>query len=156
VDINLPGMSGIECIERLKRLAPKIEVLMLTTYMDSDLIFNSLRAGANGYVLKNAPPAELIRAIKQVRAGGAPMSMQIARKVVEYFSQGGRPEMGVEKLTDREEAVLALLAQGFHYKEISENTGVSLAAVKKRLHRVYEKLQVQTRTEATIKFLQGG
>ncbi|HXJ75506.1 MAG TPA: response regulator transcription factor, partial [Candidatus Dormibacteraeota bacterium] len=142
--------------ERLKRLAPKIEVLMLTTYMDSDLIFNSLRAGAKGYVLKNAPPAELIRAIEQVRAGGAPMSMQIARKVVEYFSRVGRPRTGVETLTDREEAVLALLAQGFHYREISENIGVSLAAVKKRLHRVYEKLQVQTRTEATVKFLQGG
>jgi DNA-binding NarL/FixJ family response regulator len=156
VDINLPGMSGIECTERLKRLAPKTEVLMLTTYMDSDLIFDSLRAGAKGYVLKNAPPSELIQAIEQVRAGGAPMSMQIARKVVEHFSRVGRPRTGVETLTDREEAVLALLAQGFHYREISENIGVSLAAVKKRLHRVYEKLQVQTRTEATVKFLQGG
>jgi len=156
VDINLPGMSGIDCVRRLKELVPGMEVLMLTTYMDSDLIFNSLRAGAKGYVLKNVPPAELIQAIEQVHAGGAPMSMQIARKVVEYFFQANQPAPGVEKLTEREQEVLALLAQGFHYKEISDRIGVSLAAVKKRIHRIYEKLHVQTRTEATLKFLRRG
>ena len=153
VDINLPGMSGIECVASLKARAPEIQVLMLTTYMDTDLIFNSLRAGAKGYVLKKVPPSELIQAIEQVHAGGAPMSMQIARKVVDYFAQAEKPSSDMEQLTDRELEVLTLLAQGCFYKEISEKLGITLAAVKKRLHRVYEKLHVQSRTEATVKFL---
>src|SRR6185295_15348094 len=124
VDINLPGMSGIECVAKLRDAAPEVQVLMLTTYHDSDLIFNSLRAGARGYVLKNVPPIELIQAIEQVHAGGAPMSMQIARKVVDYFGRRDQPASEVEKLTDREHEVLSLLAQGCFYKEISDRLGI--------------------------------
>ena len=152
MDINLPGMSGIECVARLKDQAPDVRVLMLTTYEDSHLIFNSLRAGASGYVLKNSPPAELIQAIKQVYEGGAPMSMGIARKVVAFFRQLPEPASDVGRLSDREEAVLALLAKGYLYKEIAGKLGISLNTVRTYLKRIYEKLHVQSRTEAVMKF----
>ena len=153
VDINLPGMSGIECVAQLKRLHPKLQVLMLTTYEESDLIFNSLRAGANGYLLKNMPAEELVQAVKQVHAGGAPMSMQIARKVVAHFHQvkQGRGDMG--ELTNRENEILRLLAKGCLYKEIADQLGISLSTVRAHLHTVYEKLHVQSRTEAVVKYL---
>src|SRR5882757_10050621 len=96
-----PGMSGIECVARLKQRLPKLQVLMLTTYEESDLIFDSLRSGASGYLLKNMPPAELIQAVEQVHIGGAPMSMQIARKVVNHFQRIKQPSSDVEKLTKR-------------------------------------------------------
>src|SRR5262245_7231492 len=102
MDINLPGMSGIECVSRLKQRLPKLQVLMLTTYEESDLIFDSLRNGASGYLLKNMPPAELIQAVEQVHSGGAPMSMQIARKVVSHFQQIRQPASDVERLTKRD------------------------------------------------------
>jgi len=155
VDINLPGMSGIECVAKLKVQLPKLQVLMLTTYEDRDMIFNSLRAGAKGYLLKNMPATELTQAIEQIHAGGAPMSMQIARKVVDYFDQLPRPAAAMEKLTKREQEILALLAQGFLYKEINEKLGISLYTVKAHLHTIYEKLHVQSRTEAVVKFLGG-
>jgi len=153
VDINLPGMSGIECVAKLKQLMPKLQVLMITTYEESELIFNSLRAGANGYLLKNAPAAELIQAVEQIQAGGAPMSLQIARKVTDYFHRIQHPGSDMETLSKREEEVLALLAKGFLYKEIGDTLGVSLNTVRTYIHRIYEKLHVQSRTEATIKFL---
>ena len=152
VDINLPGMSGIECVAKLKARMPELRVLMLTTYEDSHLIFNSLRAGASGYVLKNRPPLELIQAIAQVYEGGAPMSMRVARKVVAFFRQLPEPAREVAQLSEREEAVLALLAQGFLYKEIAAKLGISLNTVRTYLKRVYEKLHVQSRTEAVAKF----
>jgi DNA-binding NarL/FixJ family response regulator len=152
VDINLPGISGIECVAKLKAQIPDLRVLMLTTYEDGHLIFNSLRAGASGYVLKNRPPAELIEAIEQVYEGGAPMSMGVARKVVAYFRQLPKPVSEIEKLSDREEAVLALLAQGYLYKEIAEKLGISLNTVRTYLKRIYQKLHVQSRTEAVAKF----
>jgi DNA-binding NarL/FixJ family response regulator len=153
VDINLPGMNGIECVARLKLLLPSLQVLMLTTYEDSELIFNSLRAGAGGYLLKKLMPTELIQAIEQVHEGGAPMSMLIARKVVDHFHRIQRPASAVETLSTREHEVLALLAKGFLYKEIGEALGISLGSVRTYLQRIYEKLQVQSRTEATVKFL---
>jgi DNA-binding NarL/FixJ family response regulator len=152
VDINLPGMSGIECVAKLKALLPSLHVLMLTMYEESDLIFDSLRAGANGYLLKNMPPDELLHAFEQVQAGGAPMSMQIARKVVRYF-QAQRSEPEVEKLSPREYEVLALLAKGCLYKEIADRLGITLGTVRTYQRRIYEKLHVQSRTEATVKFL---
>jgi DNA-binding NarL/FixJ family response regulator len=152
VDINLPGMSGIECVTRLKTQMPELKVLMLTTYEDSFLIFNSLRAGASGYILKNRPPDELMEAIKQVYEGGAPMSMRVARKVIAYFRH--IPELVPEEaqLSEREESVLELLAQGCLYKEIADHLGISLNTVRTYLKRIYQKLQVKSRTEAVAKF----
>jgi DNA-binding NarL/FixJ family response regulator len=156
MDINLPGMSGIECVARLKEKAPKTQVLMLTTYEEGDLIFESLRAGANGYLLKNMPPRELVNAVEQVHAGGSPMSMHIARKVVSHFQQIKQPSSEMEKLTKRELEILALLAKGFLYKEIADQLGISLSTVRAHLHTVYEKLHVQSRTEAVVKYLGKG
>ena len=153
MDINLPGMSGIECVARLKQRVPKAQVLMLTTYDESDLIFESLRAGAHGYLLKNMAPAELVQAVEQVHGGGSPMSMHIARKVVNHFQQIKQPSSEVEKLTKREQEILALLAKGYLYKEIADQLGISLSTVRAHLHTVYEKLHVQSRTQAVVKFL---
>ena len=152
VDIQLPGMDGIECVARLKRALPGMQVLMLTRYERSELIFNSIRAGASGYLLKNAPPAELVQAIEQVHAGGAPMTMPIARKVIEHFRKADRPSSDVEKLTPREHEVLVLLAKGYLYKEISDQLGVSINTLRNHLRAIYEKLHVHSRTEATMKF----
>jgi len=153
VDINLPGMSGIECVAQLKRLLPKLQVLMLTTYEESDLIFDSLRAGANGYLLKNMPADELLQAVKQVHAGGAPMSMQIARKVVAHFHQARQAPGDMVQLTVRENEILRLLAKGCLYKEIADQLGIGMSTVRTHIHSVYEKLHVQTRTEAVVRFL---
>ena len=152
VDINLPGMSGIECVARLKAQAPQMQFLMLTTYEETELIFNSLRAGARGYVLKKMVPTELLTAIEQVHAGGAPMSMQIARKVVDHFNVIGQTASDVETLTQREQEVLTLLAKGFLYKEISDKLGISMSTVRTYLQRAHEKLHVTSRTEAAAKF----
>jgi DNA-binding NarL/FixJ family response regulator len=153
VDINLPGISGIDCTAKLKADLPELQVLMLTAYEDSDLIFASLRAGASGYLLKRMVPTELIRSIEQVRLGGAPMSMRVARKVVDHFHQIRQPASDVEKLSKREQEVITLLAKGYFYREISDSLGISLGSVRTYLQRIYEKLHVQTRTEATVKFL---
>ena len=152
VDVNLPGMDGIECVAKLKLALPKLQVLMLTRYEQSDLIFNSIRAGASGYLMKNIAPAELVQAIEQVHGGGAPMSMQIARKVVDHFRQIQKPASDVEKLTVREQEILELLSKGYYYKEIGETLGISLNTVRTHLQHIYEKLHVQSRTEAVLKF----
>ena len=153
VDINLPGMNGIECVARLKALMPPLQILMLTTYAETDLIFNSLRAGASGYLLKNRPAAELIQAVEQVHAGGAPMTMQIARKLVDHFHQTRQSASDLENLTKREQEILALLSKGFLYKEISDNLGIGITTVRTHLKHIYEKLHVQSRTEAAVKFM---
>ena len=155
VDINLPGMSGIECVARLKTSMPELSVLMLTTYEETDLIFDSLRAGANGYLLKNMRPEDLIEALEDVHAGGAPMSMQIARKVVQYFHQA-RGAAELDKLSPREFEVLSLIAKGCLYKQIADQLGITLGTVRTHQRRIYEKLHVQSRTEATVKFLGRG
>ena len=153
VDINLPGISGIECVAKLKAKNSELRVLMLTTYEESDLIFNSLRAGASGYLLKEMAPAELIQAVEQVHSGGAPMSMQVARKVVEHFHQFRQPASEVEKLSPREQEILALLAKGYRYKEMVDMLGISLSTVRTHLKHIYEKLHVQSRTEAAVKYM---
>lgn len=153
VDINLPGMNGIECTGQLKTAYPALQVLMLTAYEDSDLIFSSLRAGASGYLLKRMVPTELIPSIEQVHLGGAPMSMRVARKVVDHFHQIRQSASEVEKLSKREQEVITLLAKGYIYREIGDALGISLGSVRTYLQRIYEKLHVQTRTEATVKFL---
>ena len=153
MDISLPGMSGIQCVGQLKAKLPKVQILMLTTYEDTKLIFESLRAGAAGYLLKNMPTSELVQAVENVSKGGSPMSMSIARKVVDHFRQFTEPSSEVEKLTVREQEILGLLAQGFLYKEIADQLQISPGTVKVHLHTVYEKLHVSSRTEAVIKFL---
>ena len=155
VDINLPGISGIECVQQLKEKMPSLQILMLTAYEESDLIFNSLRAGASGYLLKKTASTELIPAIEQLRAGGAPMSIQIARKVVDHFHKIQRPASDVEKLTQREHEVLTLLANGSLYKEISDRLNISLGTVKVHVQHIYEKLHVQSRMQAVNKMREG-
>ncbi len=150
MDINLPGMNGIQCVARLKKHLPDTQVLMLTTYDDGDLIFDSLRAGANGYLLKNMPQQELVQAVQQVHAGGAPMSLQIARKVINHFHKA-KPASEMEQLTARELEILRLLAKGFMYKEIAEQLAISMSTVRTHISAVYEKLHVHSRTEAAMK-----
>jgi len=151
MDINLTGMNGIQCVARLKEKMPATQVLMLTTYDDGDLIFDSLRAGANGYLLKNMPQEELVQALQQVQAGGAPMSLQIARKVINYFHHTGKPSQKLQQLTPRELEILKLLAKGYLYKEIADRLGVSMSTVRTHISAVYEKLHVHSRTEAVMK-----
>jgi DNA-binding NarL/FixJ family response regulator len=153
MDINLPGMNGIECVGQLKAKVPKLQILMLTTYEDSKLIFDSLRVGASGYLLKNMPPAEVVQAVEQVSVGGSPMSMAIARKVVNYFQQIKQAPAELDLLSKREQEILALLAKGYLYKEIADQLGITPGTVRVHLHTVYEKLHVSSRTEAVIKFL---
>ena len=129
MDINLPGMNGIQCVARLKKHLPGAQVLMLTTYDDGDLIFDSLRAGANGYLLKNMPQAEMVQAVQQVHAGGAPMSLQIARKVINHFHKA-KPASELEQLTARELEILRLLAKGHMYKEIADQLVISMRTVR--------------------------
>jgi DNA-binding NarL/FixJ family response regulator len=155
VDINLPVMSGIDCVRKLKIPFPALKVLMLTTYEESELIFDSLRAGASGYLLKKMAATELLPAIEQVHAGGAPMTMQVARKVVDHFHKIQQTASEMQRLTPREQETLALLAKGFLYKEIGDKLSVSVNTVKRHLHAIYEKLHVQSRTEATAKYLNG-
>jgi DNA-binding NarL/FixJ family response regulator len=151
VDIHLPGMDGIECVARLKKVLPNLQILMLTRYEQSDLIFNSIRAGASGYLLKSAPPAELILSVELVHAGGAPMSMQIARKVAGHFRKITKPSSEVEKLTPREQELVEMLSKGYSYKELSTKLGISINTVRTHLQHVYEKLHVQSRTQAVLK-----
>jgi DNA-binding NarL/FixJ family response regulator len=154
MDINMPGMNGIECVTRLKQRMPKTHILMLTTYDESDLIFDSLRAGANGYMLKNTPREELVRAVEQVYAGGSPMSLKIARKVINFFHQNKKASAELEQLTPREQEILRLLAKGHLYKEIADHLGISMSTVRSHITAVYEKLHVHSRTEAAMKLVE--
>jgi len=153
MDINLPGMNGVECVRQLKQHAPQTLVLMLTAYEDTENIFNALAAGAAGYLLKRSKSVELLDAIREVMRGGSPMSTHIARKVVQSFLKTGPSPEPTENLSPREQEVLDCLSQGFLYKEIAEKIGVSYETVHTYVRRIYEKLQVRTRTEAVAKFL---
>ena len=153
MDINLPGMNGVECVRRLKQLLPQIQVVMLTVYEDTDSIFNALAAGASGYLLKRTKSAELLEAIRDVVKGGSPMTAHIARKVVLSFQRSPASAAPTADLSPREKEVLDCLAQGFLYKEIAEKLGISYETVHTYIRRIYEKLQVRTRTEAVAKFL---
>ncbi len=153
MDINLPAMNGVECVRRLKQLVPQTQVVMLTVYEDTDNIFNALAAGAAGYLLKRTKSAELLEAIREVHRGGSPMTTHIARKVTQSFQRAGPSAQPTENLSDREQEVLDCLSQGFLYKEIAEKLGISYETVHTYIRRIYEKLQVRTRTEAVAKFL---
>jgi len=155
MDINLPGMSGIDATARLKQFLPEIKVVMVTVYRDHDKIFAALKAGACGYLLKRSNPAEIRQAIHDVRTGGAPMSPEIARRVVEAFHQSPRTEPGLledVKLSKRETEILELLCEGLANKEIADRLNISVETVRVHLKHVYEKLHVRSRTEAAMKF----
>lgn len=152
MDIQLPNLSGIECTARLKQLLPAVQIIMVTVYEDTDRIFNALRAGACGYLLKRCTPEELLAAVREVRQGGAPMSREIARKVIGSFQAPVASAAEVEELSPREREILELLAQGFSNKEIAARVGVGDGTVRWHLRHVYEKLHVRSRTEAALKF----
>jgi DNA-binding NarL/FixJ family response regulator len=153
MDINLPGVSGIEAVRRLKLLLPKTQFIMSTVYKDSDAIFSALMAGANGYLLKQTPPKELLTALRDVCAGGTPMTSQIARKIVEAFRQARTPVGETEGLSAREQEVLELLSQGCLYKEIADILKISYRTVSTHIEHIYEKLHVHSRTQAVAKHL---
>ncbi len=155
MDINLPGLDGVECVRRLKQVLPRTQFMMLTVYEDNDRLFRSLLAGATGYLLKRASPAEIVQAIHDLYAGGSPMTPQIARRVVQHYQETRalNPAREIEGLTEHQRAFLDQLAQGYRYKEIADNLGISMDAVRSYVRRIYEKLHVHSRTEAVVKYL---
>jgi len=153
MDINLPGMSGIECVRRLKAKMPKLQVLILTMYEDDEKVFQSLVAGASGYLVKRTSPSELLNAIQEVHSGASPMSGKIARTVVEYFHKQQNTAEQHEPLSRREEEILGLLAKGYRYKEIADTLSISFETVRSHLKNIYDKLHVRSRTEAVVKYL---
>jgi DNA-binding NarL/FixJ family response regulator len=153
MDINLPDTKGFDCVRRLKAACPKVQFLMLTVYEDSDSLFNSLRAGASGYLLKRTASTRLIEAIRDVHEGGAPMSPQLARRVVQYFSQPAESASELSTLTPGERDFLDQLAGGYAYKEIADRMKISIDTVRSYVRTVYEKLHVHSRTEAVVKYL---
>jgi DNA-binding NarL/FixJ family response regulator len=152
VDIHLPKTSGIDCVASLKLLCPHTQFIMCTSLEDSETIFNALKAGANGYIVKSTPPSKLLEAISEVHQGGSPMSSQIARKVVGSFQQSTSPQNTVfQTLSKREQEILSLLSKGFRYKEIAQRLFVSIETIRTHVRNIYEKLQVNSRTEALNK-----
>ena len=152
MDINLPGMDGVECVRKLHLLNPAIRIVMLTVYEKPDHIFNALTAGAVGYLLKQKPSGDLLNAIRDAHHGGAPMSSQIARKVVQFF-QNNSSDSGAEALSARELEVLDLLAKGHLIKEIADQLNISFGTVRTYIRRIYEKLHVHSRAQAVAKYL---
>lgn len=152
-DINLPGKNGIECVSDLKKRLPGTQFIMLTMYDNNELVFEALKKGATGYLLKRTPPAILLESIKEVHKGGSPMSMEIARMVVTSFDNSPNQEIKKANLTERETEVLEYLAKGMRYKEIADALFINLETVRTHLRKIYEKLQVRSATEAVIKYL---
>jgi DNA-binding NarL/FixJ family response regulator len=154
MDIHLPGESGIACTARLKEKLPGVQVIIVTVYRDHELIFQALQAGACGYLLKRSSPEELLKAISEVRSGGAPMTGEIARMLVEAFQKKtGNPATADEELTQREDEILVFLAEGMSNKEIADQVKISYDTVRAHLRHIYEKLHVRGRTEAVRKYL---
>ena len=154
MDINMAGMNGIECVKKLKGLVPEMQIVMLTVYEDTEQIFKALSAGASGYMLKRLTPAKLLEAIKEVQAGGSPMSSSIARKVVASFQKARPADEKQTRLSSREQMVLDCLAKGLTYKQTADQLGISIDTIRTYVRRIYEKLHVQSRTEAVAKYLQ--
>jgi DNA-binding NarL/FixJ family response regulator len=151
MDIDLPGMNGIEAIRKLKEQCTTTLYMMLTVYEDDDKIFNSLKAGASGYMLKKTPPIQLVEALKDLASGGSPMNTQIARKVVASFQQTEKKLTNTEELTKREIELLELLSKGFRYKEIADKLFISQDTVRTHIRNIYIKLQVNSKIEAINK-----
>lgn len=153
MDINLPGKNGIQCVRELKQLAPQVQTMMLTVYENSDRIFDALAAGACGYMLKSTPPEKLLEAIEEIQSGGSPMSSHIARKVVQAFQPAARSTPLIEQLSPREQQVLDLLSKGCAYKQIAGEMNLSMGTIRTYIRRIYEKLHVNCRTDAVVKYL---
>jgi len=153
MDIHMTGMSGIECVRRLKAILPDLQIVMLTVYEDTEQIFKALSAGASGYMLKRLTPGKLLEAIREVHEGGSPMSSSIARKVVASLQKAGKADEEKTHLSSREQMVLDCLAKGLTYKQTADQLGISIDTVRTYLRRIYEKLHVQSRTEAVAKYL---
>ena len=153
MDIQLPGISGIECVARLKEMHPAVLVLMVTVYDNHDRIFDALAAGASGYLLKRDAPSKLLECLEDLLAGGSPMSSAIARKVVQHFQKSPPAKNEDHNLTPREKQILELLVKGGLYKEIAWDLGIGVETVRTHLHNIYAKLHVRTRTEAVVKYL---
>jgi DNA-binding NarL/FixJ family response regulator len=151
MDINLPGMTGIECVAKVKALEPGIQFMMFTVYENNEQVFEALKAGASGYLLKKTSPAQIIESVKELQQGGSPMSASIARKLVSVFQQQPTVASEAAKLTAREKEVLELTAKGLLYKEIAHQLGIGFGTVRQHLYKVYEKLHVQNKTEAINK-----
>lgn len=152
MDLQLPGISGIECLEELKQLLPQVLVIMVTVYEDPDRIFSALRVGACGYLLKRSAPERMISAIREVKEGGGAMSGEIAMKVIQHFSGQVSQKEEIDALTRREREVLELVALGLSNKEISDRLGFTVDAARWHLKRIYAKLHVNSRTQAALKF----
>jgi len=153
MDINLPKMSGIECVGRLKLLVPQMLFLMLTAYEDDDSVFRALKAGANGYLVKRDATEKLLLALQEVQHGGAPMSAHIARQVVQFFYRAAAPEAESERLSARETEILDQLVKGLILKEVADQLGIGLETVRTHVSHIYQKLHVRSRTEAVVKYL---
>ena len=152
MDIQLPKMSGVECVAELKALLPSVQVIMVTVYQDPDQIFRALRAGASGYILKRTTPEKVLNAIRDVQLGGVPMSAEIARKVLKYFQAQPSSAPEVDKLTPREREILDLIVPGYSNKEIADKLNISIESIRWHLKKIYHKLHVHSRTEAASKF----
>jgi len=155
MDINLPGIKGPECVRQLKAQVPAVQFLMLTVYEDGESLFNSLKAGASGYLLKRTASARLLDAIRDVHSGGSPMTPQLARRVVQFFMEPVEKESPLAALTPGEKEFLDQLAKGYAYKEIADRMNISIDTVRSYVRNVYEKLHVHSRTEAVVKYLRG-
>ena len=153
MDIHMTGMNGIECVERLKAKIPQMQIMMLTVYEDTDQIFKALEAGASGYMLKRLTPGKLLEAIRDVYGGGSPMSSSIARKVVASFQRAKRPDEEQAHFTSREQMVLDCFAKGLTYKQTAEHLNISIDTIRTYVRRIYEKLHVQSATEAVAKYM---
>lgn len=153
MDVQLPKMNGVECVRQLKSLLPEVLVVMLTVHDDNDSLFNSILAGADGFLLKDTGRSRLVEAIEEVVGGGSPMTPQLARRIVQRFRKGEPQPANVEDLTPREMEVLEQLALGNRYKEISDHLGISLDGIRFHIRGVYKKLHVHSRTEAILKYL---
>jgi DNA-binding NarL/FixJ family response regulator len=155
MDIFLPRMSGIECTARLKTVLPKTPIVILTTSDDDEIVFRALQAGADGYLLKRTKPSELRSALLDAMSGGAPMTSEIARRVVESFRQKGRTRDDSVTLTAREEETLLLLTKGYANKEIADKLNLSVETVRSHLKQIYEKMHVRSRAEAVARYMSG-
>jgi len=153
MDVHLPRLSGIDCVRKLKSIGPDFLVLILTAYEDDELIFQALKAGANGYLVKQTSPSEILAAIQEVHEGGAPMSSNIARKVIQSFHQTASSESTTETLSPREREILELLAKGYMNKEIADTLSIAFQTVHTHVRNIYGKLHVRSRTEAVAKYL---
>lgn len=153
MDISMPGMSGIDCVRQLRPVLPATQFLMYTVHDDDHRVFEALKAGANGYILKSSTPEQIVEAVFELHRGGAPMSTAVARRVVDHFrpvqESGGMKD---DKLSDREYEVLKLLAEGLLYKEIAARLDLTVGTVKQHIHRMYAKLHVQNRVEAVNRY----